>query len=85
MDLAGNLYISDSGNNLIREVNHSSGIITTIAGVVGASGGYNGDNMAATQAMLNFPAGIAVDFTGQIYFSDRENNRIRKSVWMGSF
>ena len=78
VDLAGNLYISDSGNNLIREVNHSSGIITTIAGVVGASGGYNGDNMAATQAMLNFPAGIAVDFTGQVYFSDRENNRIRK-------
>ena len=35
VDLAGNLYISDSGNNLIREVNHSSGIITTIAGVVG--------------------------------------------------
>ncbi|MGB6302633.1 MAG: Ig-like domain repeat protein [Acidobacteriaceae bacterium] len=78
VDLAGNLYISDSGNNLIREVNHSSGIITTIAGVVGSSGGYNGDHIAATQSMLNFPDGIAVDLTGQVYFSDRANNRIRK-------
>jgi trimeric autotransporter adhesin len=78
VDLAGNLYISDSGNNLIREVNHSSGTITTIAGVVGASGGYNGDNVAATQATLNFPAGIAVDFSGQVYFSDRDNSRIRR-------
>jgi len=78
VDLAGNLYISDSGNNLIREVGHSSGIIMTIAGVVGASGGYNGDNVVATQATLNFPAGIAVDFAGQVYFADRDNNRIRK-------
>ena len=78
VDLAGNLYISDSGNNLIRVVNHSSGIITTVAGVVGASGGYNGDNVAATQATLNFPAGIAVHFAGQVYFSDRDNNRIRR-------
>jgi hypothetical protein len=46
VDLAGNLYISDSGNNLIREVNQSSGIITTIAGLVGASGGYNGDDIS---------------------------------------
>jgi hypothetical protein len=59
-------------------VNHSSGIITTIAGVIGASGGYNVDNVAATQATLNFPAGIVVDFSGQIYFADRDNNRIRR-------
>ncbi|MGC1870209.1 MAG: Ig-like domain repeat protein [Acidobacteriaceae bacterium] len=78
VDLAGNLYISDSGNNLIREVNHSSGVITTIAGVVGASGGYNGDDMVATQTTLDFPTGIAVDFAGQVYFSDRDNNRIRR-------
>lgn len=78
VDLAGNLYISDSGNNLLREVVLSSGMIRTVAGVIGASGGYNGDNMVATQTTLNFPAGIAVDFSGQIYLSDRDNHRIRK-------
>ena len=78
VDLAGNLYISDAGNNLIREVSHTSGIITTIAGLVGASAGYNGDNIAATQATLDSPAGIAVDFFGRVYFADRDNNRIRR-------
>ncbi len=78
LDAAGNLYIADSANNLIREVNASSGLITTVAGVPASPGGYNGDNILATQATLNFPTGIAVDLAGQIYFSDRENSRIRK-------
>ena len=78
LDANGNLYVADTGDSRVREISASTGIITTVAGVVGASGGYNGDNVAATQATLNFPAGIAVHFTGQVYFSDRDNNRIRR-------
>lgn len=52
VDAAGNLFIADSANNLIREVNTQSGVITTVAGVPGSPGGYNGDNQQATQAIL---------------------------------
>ncbi len=78
VDAAGNLYIADSANNLIRAVNALSGVITTVAGVPNSVAGYNGDNILATQAKLNFPTGIVIDFAGQISFSDRENSRIRK-------
>lgn len=78
VDAAGNLFIADSANNLIREVNAQSGVITTVAGVPGSPGGYNGDNQQATLATLNFPTGITLDLAGQIYFSDRENSRIRR-------
>jgi trimeric autotransporter adhesin len=78
VDTAGNLYIADTGNNLIREVDATSGVIRTVAGVAGAAAGYNGDNIPAIAATLNTPTGIAVDFTGQIYFSDQLNHRIRK-------
>jgi trimeric autotransporter adhesin len=78
VDSAGNLYIADSGNNLIREVDANSRVIRTVAGVAGAAAGYNGDNLPAVGATLNAPTGIVVDFTGQIYFSDPLNHRIRK-------
>ena len=51
-------------------------IITTIAGT--GTSGYTGDGGAATSSQLNQPFGIAVDFTGNIYFADRSNNCIRK-------
>jgi sugar lactone lactonase YvrE len=75
VDLAGNLDIADSGNNLIRQVSAATGNIATVAGVPGAPG-FNNDGVA-TATKLNFPTGIAVDLSGQIYFSDRGNNRIR--------
>lgn len=78
VDAAGNLYITDSANNLIREVNALTGVISTVAGVPGSPAGYNGNNILATRATLNSPTGIAIDLLGQIYFSDRGNNRIRK-------
>ncbi|MGH9615461.1 MAG: hypothetical protein ACRD28_01885, partial [Acidobacteriaceae bacterium] len=78
IDAAGNLYIADSANNLIRKVSAASGLISTVAGIPGSAAGYNGDNKPASQATLNFPTGIALDLAGQIYFSDRSNSRIRK-------
>lgn len=75
LDAGGNLYIADSNNNVIRKITASSGIITTIAGT--GSAGFNGDGSARTTE-LNFPATLAVDMGGQVYFSDRNNNRIRQ-------
>ncbi len=76
VDGAGNLYISDYGNNRVRKVN-AAGIINTIAG----NGQYRqstdptGDGGPATQAHLT-PMGIAVDSSGNVFFVD--NDRVRK-------
>ncbi len=74
-DAAGNLYISDQGNNRIRMVN-TAGIITTIAG--NGTGGFSGDGGQATAAEINQPYGISFDAGGNLYFSDYYTNRIRK-------
>ena len=76
LDAAGNLYIADIGNNRIRKVDAASGIITTVAG--NGTQGYSGDGDAATSAQLNWPSGVAVDTTGNIYIADNANKRIRK-------
>jgi sugar lactone lactonase YvrE len=75
-DLAGNLYIADLGNNVVREVSAKTGIISTIAG--NGSPGYSGDGGIATSAALNQPAGIAVDNAGDIYIADLTNCAIRE-------
>ncbi len=58
----GNVYIGDHGNNRVRKVTVSSGIITTIAGT-GASS-FSGDNGPATSATLARPAGVTTDSSG---------------------
>ena len=83
VDSAGDLFISDYGHNLIREVSASTGIITTVVG--GGTGctaqtDTLGDGCLATQATLSFPWGVYVDPNGNIFFSDFGNSRIRKVV-----
>ncbi len=78
-DSIGNLYIDDAGNNVIREVINSSGIISTIAG--NGTGGYSGDGGPATSAELFSPDGIALDKYGNVYIADFYNNRIREVVY----
>src|SRR5450759_3898071 len=58
-DSAGNLYIADTGNNVIRKITGTT--ITTIAGSPGQGGGYGGDLGPATSANLNGPTAIAFD------------------------
>jgi len=84
MDSSGNLYIADTGNHVIRKVDASTGIITTVAGNgYGAGngagiGGYSGDSGPATSAELSSPRGVAVDSNRNIYIADSMNNVIRK-------
>lgn len=75
-DLAGNLYIADLGNHVVRRVT-PFGAITTIAGT--GAPGYNGDHQLATNAQLAAPAGVAVDAAGlNLYIADNGNHRIRQ-------
>ncbi len=76
LDGQGNLYIADSGNNVVREVAAATGVITTVAG--NGTGGYTGDNGPATSAELNYPASVALDRFGNLYIADAYNQVIRK-------
>ena len=75
IDTSNNIYFSDSGNQRIRKIN-ASGIISTICGT--GIGGYNGDSILASTAQIYFPYGLYIDTSNNIYFSDYNNNRIRK-------
>ena len=79
LDAAGNLFITQANvaYNLVRRVDASTGIITTIAGVPGANG-FSGDGVPATTARLNNPLGIAVDLAGNLFIADTDNHRIRR-------
>ncbi len=74
-DTAGNLYIADVNDNVIRKVD-LAGIVTTVAGT--GEQGFAGDGGPATSALLDSPAGVAVDAAGNIYIADTHNQRVRK-------
>jgi sugar lactone lactonase YvrE len=76
IDGAGNLFIADSKNNVIREVFASTGIVQTVAGTGVA--GSSGDGGPAIEAQLNDPAKIGVDFNGNLYIADTSTNTIRR-------
>ena len=70
-----NIYIADLGNNRVRKVTASTGIITTIAGT--GTAGYSGDGEMATAATINSPSAISFDSSGNIYVCERGNHVIR--------
>lgn len=88
LDSAGNLYFSDQYNNRIRVVSAitgtlygvsvTAGNIYTIAGSTGTAGFAGEDGTSALDAKLAYPQGIALDAVGNLYFSDFQNNRVRK-------
>ena len=76
VDAAGNLFITETGNNRIRKVDAATGMITTVAGTGGP--GYSGDGGPAAGAAVGFPRAMAVDAAGNLYIADANNSRIRK-------
>ena len=74
VDGSGNIYVADTNNNTIRKIT-SSGVVTTLAGGAGSSGSFDGTGSAAR---LKFPAGVAVDRSGNVYVADTNNATIRK-------
>lgn len=80
VDSVGNLYFSTTGFR-IRKVN-TTGIISTIAGT--GTYGYNGDGIPATSAQLAYPYIGFVDDSGNVYFGDAGNHRVRKISFLGT-
>ncbi|GEM_PF-230859 len=74
-DSAGNMYIAEYRNHVIRKV-AANGIVSTFAG--NGTAGYSGDTGQATNAQLNGPTGVALDGNGNLYISEYDGNRIRK-------
>lgn len=78
-DPKGNFYFND-GSTRIRKIN-SLGIVSTFAG--GSSVGYSGDGGPATMAQIFSPFGMTFDLAGNMYFSDSQNNCVRKIDTLG--
>jgi sugar lactone lactonase YvrE len=73
VDAGGNLFVADSGNQVIRRIT-PAGLVSTVAGNAGVSGSNDG---AALGSKFNQPRGLAVDTTGNVYVADYGNNVIR--------
>jgi sugar lactone lactonase YvrE len=75
VDGEGNIYIADSGNNVVRMINKETGKIITVAG--NGTAGYSGDGGPAANSQLSSPLGVAIDGKGNLYIADSQNSAIR--------
>jgi hypothetical protein len=75
IDSAGNLFIVDTVNQVVREV--TAGIITTVAGMPGSIGS-GGDGGPPLRAQFNYPFPITLDPAGNLYIGDTGDNRVRE-------
>ena len=74
VDSVGNIYVADTGNNIIRKVT-PDGMATTLAGLAGSSGSTDG---TGSMARFNGTRGVATDSVGNVYVVDNFNSTIRK-------
>ena len=79
VDSAGNVYVADIFNDTIRKIT-PTGVVTTLAGLAGASGSTDGTGSAAR---FNAPQNVTVDSAGNIYVADALNHTIRKITSAG--
>jgi sugar lactone lactonase YvrE len=79
VDLAGNVYVSDSGNDTIRTIS-KDGTVSTLAGLAGSSGSDDG---VGSEARFSMPTGLTVDRNGTIYVADTGNHTIRQILPVG--
>jgi hypothetical protein len=76
VDSAGNIYMTDSGDNVVRKVAAKTGIITTIAGTGVA--GHTGDSGPAAGAELWAPSALAVDAAGDLFIGETGDTVVRR-------
>src|SRR6266699_2348339 len=74
VDRAGNVYVSDTFNHVIRKMT-PTGEVTTLAGLAGSTGSANG---TGSDARFYFPNDVAVDTAGNVFVADYFNFTIRK-------
>ena len=74
LDSSGNLYVADATNDTIRKIT-SAGVVTTFVGGAGFAGSTDA---TGTAARFNYPTGVTVDSSGNVYVADTTNNTIRK-------
>ncbi|MBI4325200.1 MAG: hypothetical protein HY674_08035 [Chloroflexi bacterium] len=79
-DKAGNVYVADTYNSMIRKIS-PDGVVTTVAGLAGSPGSANGVGSAAR---FLWPNGVAVENGGTVYVADTYNSTIRKITPAGS-
>ena len=75
LDKHGNLFVADYTSQRVKKID-STGKVVLFAG--NGTGGFSGDGGLATEATLNYPSGVGVDDSGNVFISDEQNNRIRK-------
>ena len=78
-DAAGNIYVADTGNNLIRRITPSG--VTTLAGSAGVTGSTNG---VGTNALFRLPGALTVDASTNVFVADTFNSTIRKLTFSGT-
>lgn len=74
------LYVADTYNQIIRKITISSGLTATFAGYAGSTGVTDGTGSAAR---FNYPFGVALDATGNLFVADTGNHTIRKITSAG--
>ena len=77
VDSSGNVYVADSNNHRIRKIT-PEGVVTTFAGSTEGFADGTGNT-----AQFYYPAGVAVDSSGNVYVTDNGNHRIRKITSAG--
>jgi hypothetical protein len=73
VETSGNVYVADTGNQTIRKIT-PAGVVTTLAGSAGITGSADGTGSAG---LFNFPDGVALDTSGNVYVADALNNTFR--------
>jgi sugar lactone lactonase YvrE len=79
VDVAGNVYVGDTGNNTVRKIT-PDGTVTTLAGAAGQAGTIDG---TGSGARFNAPSGLAVDAAGNVYVADQGNSTLRMVTPLG--
>src|ERR1700722_8253284 len=78
MDSSGNIFVADTGNDIIRKIT-PNGTVSTFAGSPGIVGSVDGNS-----ALFNAPQSVAVDSSGNVYVTDTGNFTIRKIISTGT-